>query len=58
MTGAGHFYVFCVTADSYVFYERTCGNKQAAETRIGELKKLYRDAFYTENELPKVKWFY
>jgi len=40
-------------------YERTCGTKEAAEQRVNELKSIYQDAEYFENEIPKdYKWFY
>lgn len=40
-------------------YERTCGDKEAAERRVSELKKIYEDAEYFETEIPKdYKWLY
>jgi hypothetical protein len=40
-------------------YERTCGTKAVAEKRVDELKTIYEDAEYFENEIPKdYKWFY
>ncbi len=40
-------------------YERTCGTKESAERRVSELKTIYDDSEYFENEIPKgFKWFY
>lgn len=53
-----HFYVFYKNMGSNM-YERTCGTIDAAERRVIELKKLYDDAEYFLNEIPKdYKWFY
>ena len=53
-----HYYIFYKTGGDNV-YERTCGNKERAEERIKELKKIYDDAEYFLNEIPKgYKWFY
>lgn len=51
-----HFYVFYVSVHGNM-YERTCGCERAAKERVVKLKKLYMDAFYTVNALPK-KSFY
>lgn len=54
-----HFYVFYITVNGDNVYERTCGTKLAAETRVDELKKLYSDALFFEGNIPKdFKWFY
>ena len=40
-------------------YDRTCGNKEVAEQRVSELKKVYQDAKYFESGMPKdYIWFY
>lgn len=52
-----HFYVFYKHSGDNV-YDRTCGTKEAAESRINTLKKHYSDAFYL-NDIPKgFKYFY
>lgn len=54
----GHFYVFYKNIGCNM-YERTCGTKEAAESRVKELRKLYQDAEYFENDIPKdYVWFY
>lgn len=54
----GYFYVFYKN-NGCNMYERTCGTKQSAEQRVAELKEIYDDAEYFNNEIPKgYKWFY
>jgi len=53
-----YYYIFYKNNGDNV-YERTCGTKESAEKRVSELKKIYDDAEYFENEIPKFyKWFY
>jgi hypothetical protein len=53
-----HFYVFYTNGGDNV-YERTCGDEDRAKERVEELKKLYENAEYFKNEIPKeYKWFY
>ena len=52
-----HFYVFYIDNKGNNCYERTCGCETAAKNSADRLNKLYLNAFYTRNELPK-KWFY
>ena len=44
-----NYYVFYIN-NGYNIYERTCGTKEATENRVVELKKIYDDAEYFENE--------
>lgn len=53
-----HFYIF-YSDEGFNIYERTTSNKEAAEQRVAELKKIYEFAEYFENEIPKIyKWLY
>lgn len=53
-----YYYIFYTNNGDNV-YERTtqCGNR--AKERVSELKKIYEDAEYFKDEIPKdYKWFY
>ena len=53
-----NYYIFYKNK-GYNIYERTCGTKESAEKRVSELKKIYDDAEYFENDIPKgYKWLY
>ena len=49
----GRYYVFYTTEDNNNVYERTCGTEERAMERVKELKKIYADATYFKNDIPK-----
>ncbi len=50
-------YVFYVTDDDCLIYERTCGNEERAIQRCDELKKYYKDAKYF-TDIKGLKFYY
>lgn len=53
------FYYVFYTHDGFNIYERTCGDILSAEARVKDLKKIYDDATYFKNEIPKdYNWLY
>lgn len=54
-----HIYIFYTNKDGCNIYERTTSEIKRAQERVEELKKIYPNAFYFEDDIPKdLKWYY